>query len=76
MTNPWVHVEHGFVIVRPDGRLAEDHLYRMREPADHIASLIFPDCEVCPARRVHSLYSTSGTTISSRAQLIIDRSAA
>lgn len=73
MTSPWVHVEHGFVIVRPDGRIAEDHVYRMREPADHIAGMLFPGCEVRPARRVHSLRRTSPTTCAPRVDLIIDR---
>lgn len=76
MSEPWVSVEHGFVIVRPDGRLAEDHVYRMREPAEHIASMLFPGCKVFPARRVYSLRKSSTTTVKLRSEIVIEREVA
>jgi hypothetical protein len=65
-------VEHGFIITKPDGKPWDEYLYPSREAAERIA-MFNTTLRVYPARRVFSLRQTSGTTMTGRKELIIDR---
>lgn len=65
-------VEHGFIIVKPDGRVWDEYLYPTREGAEHMAKFN-STLSVFPARRVHSLRQQTTTTVVGRTELIIDR---
>lgn len=71
MTTP--HVEHGFVIVRPNGKLMDKHLYLMREAADHMVGMLFPECTVKPARLVTSFRRTTAATLAIHSDIIVDQ---
>jgi hypothetical protein len=68
-------VEHGFVIVKPDGKPWDEYLYPSREAAERLARFN-SELRLFPARRVRSLRQTPGTTVTGRTELIIDRGAA
>ena len=68
-------VEHGFVITKPDGRVWDAYLYPSREAAERVAKFN-SELRVYPSRRVFSLRRASSTTVTSRSELIIDRSEA
>ncbi len=70
--DPWTHVEHGFVIVKPDGRVWDEYLYPTREAAERVA-MFNSELRVFPARRVDSLRKATTTTLAVRSELIIDR---
>lgn len=72
MKRPVVEVERGFVIVRKDGRLAERFLYRSEDAALAVASVLFPDCTVKPARSVSCLRKATTTTLRPWSDIIID----
>jgi hypothetical protein len=66
-------VEHGFVIVRPNGRLLDKHLYQDRAAADHMVTTLYPGHIVKPARRVTSWRKSGGMTLTTRQpEIIID----
>ncbi len=65
-------VEHGFAIVKPDGRAWDEYLYPTKEAAERVA-MFNSALRVYPARRVFSLRRATTTTLSGRKDLIIDR---
>jgi hypothetical protein len=69
-------VEHGFVIVKPDGRGWDKFLYRRKETAEHVAHLGGTGLRVFPARQVFSLRKASTTTARPHVDVIIDRNEA
>lgn len=69
-------VEHGFVIVKPDGRGWDKFLYRRKETAEQVAHLGGTELRVFPARKVFSLRKASTTTARPCVDIIIDRSGA
>jgi hypothetical protein len=73
---PAVMVEHGFVIVKPDGRGWDKYLYRRKETAEQVARLGGTELRVFPARKVFSLRKASTTTARPCIETIIDRNEA
>jgi hypothetical protein len=69
-----VKVEHGFVIVKPNGQRWGTLFYPGKESAEFIASCCGEDLRVLPARRVFSLRKASTTTARPCIDIIVDRS--
>jgi hypothetical protein len=68
-------VESGFVIVKPDGCPWDEYLYPTKGAAERVASY-HGKLSVFPARRVFSMRQVSGTMVTVRKELIIDRGGA
>lgn len=65
-------IEHGFAILKPDGRLWDDYLYPTRQAADRMA-MFNTSLRVFPARRVFGLVGANTMTLRGRATIIVDR---
>lgn len=65
-------VEHGFAIIKPDGRLWDDYLYPTKKAADRMA-MFNTSLRVFPARRVSAPARPNSTTVRGRASIIVDR---
>lgn len=70
---PAVMVEHGFVIVKPDGRRWDKFFYPRKEAAESVARTCGTGLSVFPARQVFSLRKASTTTARPHIDIIIDR---
>jgi hypothetical protein len=65
-------VEHGFVIVKPDGRRWDKFFYPRKEAAESVANCCGTGLRVFPARQVFSLRRASPTTARPCVDTIVD----
>jgi len=65
-------VEHGFAILKPDGRLWDNYLYPTKQAADRMA-MFNTSLRAFPARRVFGLVGSNCATLRGRASIIVDR---
>lgn len=71
MRSPMVEIEHGFVIVRANGRVVDGHLY-VRQPDAEMVCAFLNGCTVAPARRITSFRKASCTTLALRSEIVLD----
>lgn len=66
-----VETEHGFVVIRPDGRRIDDTLHQTRESAA-LVSAFLNGASVAPAKRLTTYAKRRDVWVKIRSEIIVD----